>query len=131
MKGAGLVYRALQLAPTVLREKPTLAISHGARSQLLVSNWLRIPTVLMEDYEYCEFPPMMRPSWVLMPEVIPDSSLEMPKTDTEIRGNKGRRLRLETAPRFFCPKGAWLKAIGSHCNGSASSHRSPLSQSGE
>ena len=79
VKGAGLVYRALQLAPTVLREKPTLAISHGARSQLLVSNWLRIPTVLMEDYEYCEFPPMMRPSWVLMPEVIPDSSLEMPK----------------------------------------------------
>ena len=33
----------------------------------------------MEDYEYCEFPPMMRPSWVLMPEVIPDSSIEMPK----------------------------------------------------
>ena len=79
IKGAGLVYRALQLAPTVLREKPILAISHGARSQLLVSNWLRIPTLLMEDYEYCEFPPMMRPSWVLMPDVIPDASLEMPK----------------------------------------------------
>ncbi len=75
LKGAGLVYRSLQLAPIVMREKPALAISHGARSQLLLGNWLRIPTVLMEDYEYCQFPPMMRASWLIAPAVIPDESL--------------------------------------------------------
>jgi predicted glycosyltransferase len=75
LKGAGLMYRSLQLAPIILREKPVLAISHGARSQLLLGNWLRIPTVLMEDYEYCQFPPMMRASWLIAPAVIPDESL--------------------------------------------------------
>ena len=35
LKAAGLVYRSVQLAPLVLKEKPALAISHGARSQLL------------------------------------------------------------------------------------------------
>jgi predicted glycosyltransferase len=75
MKGAGLTYRALQLAPVVLREKPLLAVSHGARSQLLLCNCLRLPSVLIEDYEYCQFPPMMKPTWLMAPDVIPDSSL--------------------------------------------------------
>jgi hypothetical protein len=75
IKGVGLVYRSLQLAPTVWRERPALAISHGARSQLLLGNWLGIPTVLMEDYEYCQFPAMMRASWLIAPAVIPASSL--------------------------------------------------------
>jgi len=77
LKGAGLMYRSLQLAPVILKEKPVLAISHGARSQLLLGNWLRIPTVLMEDYEYCQFPPMMRASWLIAPTVIPDTSLPL------------------------------------------------------
>ncbi|MFL6529908.1 MAG: DUF354 domain-containing protein [Chthoniobacterales bacterium] len=75
LKGAGLVYRSAQLSPLVLHEKPALAISHGARSQLLLSNCLRIPTVLMEDYEYCQFPFAMRASWVIAPAVIPNASL--------------------------------------------------------
>ena len=108
VKGAGLVYRALQLAPTVLREKPILAISHGARSQLLLSNWLRIPTVLMEDYEYCEFPPMMRPSWVLMPDVIPDSSLEMPKN----RIRKYQGTKEDVYAWKLCPDFSALEELG-------------------
>lgn len=75
MKGAGLLYRALQLAPVVARERPALAVSHGARSQLILSNWLRIPSVLIEDYEYCQFPLMMKPTWLMAPEVIPDQAL--------------------------------------------------------
>jgi predicted glycosyltransferase len=75
MKGAGLVYRALQLAPVVMRQRPALAVSHGARSQLILSNWLRIPSVLIEDYEYCQFPLMMKPTWLMAPEVIPDAAL--------------------------------------------------------
>jgi predicted glycosyltransferase len=75
MKAAGLIYRSLQLAPTVLREKPALGVSHGARSQLFLSNCLHIPTILIEDYEYSEFPVTMRPSWIMAPSVIPDAAL--------------------------------------------------------
>jgi predicted glycosyltransferase len=75
VKGFGLVYRALQLAPLVIRERPALALSHGARSQLILSNWLRIPSVLIEDYEYCQFPLMMKPTWLMAPDVIPDAAL--------------------------------------------------------
>ena len=51
----------------VLRENPAIGVSHGARSQLLLANWLRMPTLLIEDYEYCRFPFMMRPTWVMAP----------------------------------------------------------------
>jgi predicted glycosyltransferase len=77
LKAAGLLYRSLQLAPVVLREKPALGVSHGARSQFIVSNLLRIPSLLIEDYEHCQFPPLMRPEWVLAPEVIPNEALPL------------------------------------------------------
>ena len=75
VKVAGLFYRALQLLPFALREKPDLALSHGARSQIIICNLLRIPTILMADYEFAQYPPLMRPTWEMVPEVIPDSSL--------------------------------------------------------
>jgi predicted glycosyltransferase len=87
LKAAGLLYRSMQLAPVILREKPLLAVSHGARSQILLSNWLGISTVLIEDYEYCKFPIMMRPSWVMAPNVIPDGML--PLTAGQIRKYDG------------------------------------------
>ena len=77
LKASGLAYRALQLAPLVLREKPVLGLSHGARSQLLLSNALGIPTVLIEDYEFSRFPVMMRPCWIVAPAVIPDNALPL------------------------------------------------------
>ena len=75
VKFAGLFYRALQLAPVVRREKPTLGVSHGARSQLILSNFTHIPTLLLADYEYAKYPPLMRPSWEMVPQVIPDEVL--------------------------------------------------------
>jgi predicted glycosyltransferase len=75
LKAGGLMYRALQLSALVVREQPVLGVSHGSRSQLLLSNWLGIPTVLIEDYEYARFPRMMRPTWVIAPDVIPDHAL--------------------------------------------------------
>jgi predicted glycosyltransferase len=74
-KLVGLFYRALQLAPFVLREKPDLALSHGARSQIIICNLLRIPTVLMADYEFAQYPPLMKPAWEMVPEVIPNEAL--------------------------------------------------------
>ncbi len=74
-KIVGLFIRALQFLPLVLREKPDLAISHGARSQILLCNLLRIPTILLADYEHAKILPFLRPTWLYVPEVIPVDGL--------------------------------------------------------
>ena len=74
-KVLGLVFRACQLAPLILSNRPKLGLSHGSRSQLLLGNVMGISTFLIEDYEFCQFPLMMRPTWLMAPSVIPDSSL--------------------------------------------------------
>ena len=108
LKAAGLIYRSLQLAPLVRKEKPALAISHGARSQLLLANWLNIPTVLMEDYEFCRFPPGMRPSWVIAPTVIPDAML--PSRNGHIRKYSGIKENIYAWK--FSPDPALLQQLG-------------------
>src|SRR5581483_7275331 len=52
MKLAGTSLRAAQLMPIALKEKPDLLVSHGSRAQFLVGQALRIPTVMMLDYEF-------------------------------------------------------------------------------
>jgi len=74
-KGWGLAYRALELAPLIFRQRPILAVSHGARSQLILGHFLRIPTLLIEDYEHARFPWPTTPDWVLAPGVIPPDAL--------------------------------------------------------
>ncbi len=74
-KVTGLFYRASQLAPIARREKPILGLSHGSRSQIIACNLLGIPTMLMADYEYAKYPPLMRPTWEMVPAVIPDDAL--------------------------------------------------------
>jgi uncharacterized protein len=65
----GLLIRSLQLMPSVILEKPDLAVSHGSRSELLLATFLRIPSVLILDYEFTSgnFPA----TWKLIPEVVP------------------------------------------------------------
>lgn len=74
-KVLGLAWRSLQLLPTAVARRPQLAISHGARSQLLVCNLLRIRSVLIDDYEHSVYPPLTRPDWAIVPEAIPLASL--------------------------------------------------------
>jgi predicted glycosyltransferase len=108
LKGAGLIYRSAQLARFVIKEKPALAISHGARSQLLLGNWLNIPTVLMEDYEYCQFPPTMRPTWVIAPAIIPNALL--PSRDGNIRKYSGIKENIYSWK--FTPDASLLQELG-------------------
>jgi uncharacterized protein len=74
-KLSGLFLRALQLAPTVRRERPCLALSHVSRSQLILSNILRIPSVVIFDYEFIRILSLMQPGCAIVPEVIPDSAI--------------------------------------------------------
>jgi predicted glycosyltransferase len=64
--------RALQLAPSAVKGRPDLALSHGSRAQVLICKALRIPTVMMHDYEHTTKTGFLEPDWILMPDVIPD-----------------------------------------------------------
>ncbi len=75
LKVAGLVWRTLQLLPFVLRERPVLGLSHGSRAQILLCNLLRIPSVMVMDYEHARTPPLVRPRWEIVPDALINENL--------------------------------------------------------
>ena len=75
-KVAGLCFRALQLIPTILRQKPVLAVSHCSRSQLIASAIWRIPSLVLGDYEFAKGSAFIRPTLHMCPDVIPNSALQ-------------------------------------------------------
>jgi hypothetical protein len=68
----GLLVRALQLMPFALREKPTLALSHGSRAQVVLSWLLGMPSVMIFDYEFIQ---LVKPTWVILPEIVPAEAI--------------------------------------------------------
>src|SRR5437899_359894 len=70
LKVGSLGVRSLQLLPFLLRERPALSLSHGSRAQLLLSNLLRVPTVMIMDYEHAQTPLVLRPRWEIVPDVM-------------------------------------------------------------
>jgi predicted glycosyltransferase len=75
MKIMGLCTRALQMLPIAKREKPSLALSHGSRSQLILAKLLGIPAAMIGDYEFSTLFAVVRPEWLIVPEVIPDAAV--------------------------------------------------------
>lgn len=108
LKILGTVWRSVQLAPTVLKEKPDLSLSHGSRSMMLLSSFLRIPTVLMFDYEHAYRFPFIKPILGIAPEVI---------DDPENSGNFGkglcsyRGLKEDVYVASFKPNPLFLKTL--------------------
>jgi predicted glycosyltransferase len=76
LKLLGLGIRAIQMMPAALRARPTLALSHGSRSQLITSRLLGIPTVIIGDYEFSKIFAVVRPECLIVPQVIPDEALQ-------------------------------------------------------
>jgi predicted glycosyltransferase len=74
-KVLGLLWRSASLVAFVIRRRPTMALSHGARSQILLSNLLRIPTVMIMDYEHAQTPWLLRPHWEIVPLAIVEERL--------------------------------------------------------
>jgi predicted glycosyltransferase len=71
IKVLGLGLRMLQLAPLILRESPDLALSHGSRSQIVLSGLLRIPSIAIFDYEHTTmFAGSLGPKWLMTPEIV-------------------------------------------------------------
>jgi predicted glycosyltransferase len=73
LKVMGLLIRSAQMVPSVLREKPDLGLSHGSRSQILLSSIFKIPSIVISDYEYAKAFP--KPTWAILPEVIPKTDV--------------------------------------------------------
>jgi uncharacterized protein len=67
--------RAIQLLPTIIAERPDLAVSHGSRAQTLVSKLLRIPDMMLHDYEHSTKTGFLEPDWLMMPDVIPQTAM--------------------------------------------------------
>ena len=80
LKLAGLGLRSLQLAPTAISERPDIVVSHGSRAQLVVSTVLRVPSIVIMDYEHAKGLILLKPSWVMAPETIPASAFHIDKT---------------------------------------------------
>jgi len=74
-KVVGLLNRSLRLLPTIIKEKPILAVSHGSRAQMLVAKVLGIKSVLIHDYEHVKALAFFKPTYLVYPEVIPTASI--------------------------------------------------------
>jgi predicted glycosyltransferase len=76
LKVLGVCWRSLLLMPFVIREKPVLGLSHGSRSQILICNLLRIPTVMIMDYEHARTPLLLQPRWEIIPTALSNEILQ-------------------------------------------------------
>ncbi len=78
-KVLGTCVRATQLLSSISGQNIALAISHGSRAQMACGFALRIPTVLILDYEFIAMMGFIRPDWIFVPQMIPDSQQLKPK----------------------------------------------------
>jgi hypothetical protein len=108
IKVLGLVWRSLQLSSFCLRHKPDIALSHGARSQIMLGNLLRIPTILVLDYEHSRTPLLMRPKWEIVPDVLPEHGLH----SHSARVRKYRGIKEDVYAPDFKPNPSLLDALG-------------------
>lgn len=76
IKILGLIYRAIQLFPFALKSKAHIAVSHGSRSQMVVAFILRIPIVMLLDYEFIQTIPFVKPKLILLPHIISTKHLQ-------------------------------------------------------
>jgi predicted glycosyltransferase len=76
MKALGTLGRALALAGVVGKERPALSVCHGSRGCLLASKLLGIPNLTLTDYEFAARIPSIRPTWLMVPSVIPAASFK-------------------------------------------------------
>lgn len=73
----GLMWRSCQLAPLIARARPVAAISHGARSQMILARILGIRSILIDDYEHSQYLPFFGPDRLITPDVIREHSVSI------------------------------------------------------
>jgi uncharacterized protein len=76
LKVIGACLRSMRLLPIGLKSRPSLALSHGSRSQVLASTVLRIPSMVIMDYEFGKHSALFSPTWMMIPEVVPKTAMD-------------------------------------------------------
>ena len=109
MKVVGLGLRSAQLFPFLMREKPALSLSHGSRAQLLLSNLMGVPTVMIMDYEHAQTPLLLRPRWEIVPEVMMQARLHC-KSRERVRAYNG--IKEDVYAPQFKPDPGLAKELG-------------------
>ncbi len=125
LKVWGLGWRSLQLLPIAAREKPIMGLSHGSRSQILLCNLLRIPTVMIMDYEHAQTPPLVRPRWEIVPEVLVQQDLHC-RSRARIRTYSG--IKEDVYAPTFKPQPGFLRQLGLNGEGLIVTVRPPASE---
>lgn len=74
-KALGTCWRAVVLTAMVRKENPDISVCHGSRGCLITSKLLKIPNLTLSDYEFTASVPSMRPTWIMVPSVVPDDHL--------------------------------------------------------
>jgi len=75
LKMLGTCLRTAELAARMVWTRPDIGVSHGSRSQLLACFALRIPNLTIFDYEFAATTRFINPTWAMVPEVVPASSV--------------------------------------------------------
>src|SRR5687767_11658999 len=109
-KVAGLGARAVQLMPTLFKEKPDLAVSHCSRSQLVAAACLGIPCLFIGDYEFSRSWAMVEPNWLMCPDVIPEAALRRNATRSRILRYPG--IKEDVYAPGFTPDGSLRAQLG-------------------
>ncbi len=109
LKILGTLWRTMQLAPLVFREKPVLSLSHGSRSLIMLSSLFRIPTVLLFDYEHSKSLPFLKPILGIAPEVIQSPDMQK-HFKCGLRGYHG--LKEDVYVSSYTPDRSVLKKLG-------------------
>lgn len=106
LKIVGLLIRSAQLLPSVLYDRPHMALSHGSRSQVFLSSILRIPSIVIADYEFTQA--VAKPDYVIVPELIPDSAFKHLKSKVL----KYPGIKEDVYVPFFKPDSSILNRLG-------------------
>ncbi len=69
-KVLGTLWRAVQLLPAVVRDRPDVALSHGSRPLEFLSFVLRVPSMRLFDYEHSTEWPLLKPTLGVAPDAL-------------------------------------------------------------
>ncbi len=103
----GLIVRTLQLLPFLLTKRPSLALSHGSRAQMLISKLTGLPTVFASDYEHAQSLPFPV-DLMLVPEMISNKNPE--KVAKRIQKYPG--IKEDVYVQGFKPNPSLFKQLG-------------------
>jgi len=106
-KALGTCMRALALASIVRKEKPDLAICHGSRGMLIASRLLKIPSVVMVDYEFTARVPLFRATWLMVPSVISEGAFRPGRRIIKYPG-----IKEDVYLSRFCPDQTLRRRLG-------------------